>query len=73
LIETIREKLINNLNLACTKARSEAVKILRKYPEIDFYLSNIAFGKIYEFRARNLVKANHQNVPIQLKVSMNQF
>lgn len=64
MIETIRDKLINNLYLACTKAISEGIKIIKKYPEIDFYLSNIAFGKIYEFRARNLVKVNQQNLPI---------
>jgi hypothetical protein len=49
LAEAIRTRLITNLELACAKAKEEGLKVLNKYPDLDFYLSNIAFGKIFEF------------------------
>ena len=52
LAETIRTRLITNLELACSKAKEEGLKVLNKYPDLDFYLSNIAFGKVYEFQAK---------------------
>lgn len=51
ITELIRNKLILNLNLATNKAIKEGIQVLKKYNDLDFYLENIAFGQIHEYKA----------------------
>ena len=45
-----------NIHLMCKKSIYEATQVFKKYPNLDFYLKDIAFGRKYEFVAYEMVK-----------------
>lgn len=55
VMENFRMRILRNLDLAFDIVLDDGFTILKKYDDLKFYLSNMAFGEKYDFLAKQKV------------------
>ena len=55
-MENLRMQVLKNLDLAIDIVLDQGIVVLKKYDDLDFYLSQIANGRIYDLKAREQIK-----------------
>lgn len=58
VMENFRMRMLRNLDLAIEIVLDQGVVILKKYDDLDFYIDQIADGKIFELKAKEMLRKN---------------
>lgn len=66
-------RILRNLDLAVEIVQDEGSTILKKYEDLNFYLSKLANGKIFDFKAKEQARIIEKEEQKRLKRDVSMF
>lgn len=72
-MENFRMRILRNLDLAVEIVQDEGSTILKKYEDLNFYLSKLANGKIFDFKAKEQARIIEKEEQKRLKRDVSMF
>ena len=72
-MENFRMRILRNLDLAIEIVQDEGSTILKKYEDLNFYLSKLANGKIFDFKAKEQARIIEKEEQKRLKRDVSMF